>query len=155
MRVVWSRTIVAGFWLITAAYCLLSAIPFASEQFLKPGLVPALATFAAWHPWISLAALVATGAGLAPWLRSGHRGARAFIAGWGIVGVTLFIASAACRNSSLRRPRWCSRYWGSSRLCWIALMDLSGERPPQRGRTTASKTTCHATLLRASSRHLS
>ena len=42
MRIVWSRAIAGGFWFATAAYCLLSAIPFASEQFLKPGLVPAL-----------------------------------------------------------------------------------------------------------------
>ena len=47
MRIVWSRAIAGVFWFATAAYCLLSAIPFASEQFLKPGLVPALVTFAA------------------------------------------------------------------------------------------------------------
>ena len=128
MRVVWSRTIVAGFWLTTAAYCLLSAIPFASEQFLKPGLVPALVTFAAWHPWISLAALVATGAGLAPWLRSGHRGARAFIAGWGIVGVTLFVAPPLSQLEPSPAALVLALL-GLVPPCWIALMDLSGEQP--------------------------
>src|SRR5262249_23729932 len=74
MRLAWSRAIVLLFWFATAAYCLLSAIPFASEQFLKPGLAPALAVFARWHPWFSLAALAATAAVLAPPLRAGHRG---------------------------------------------------------------------------------
>ena len=86
MRIVWSRAIAGVFWFATAAYCLLSAIPFASEQFLKPGLVPALVTFAGRHAWISLAALAACAAALAPWLRSGHRGARAFIAAWALAG---------------------------------------------------------------------
>jgi hypothetical protein len=92
MRIVWSRAIASVFWFATAAYGLLSAVPFASEQFLKPGLVPALVAFARWHAWISCAALAACAAALAPWLRSGHRGARAFIAAWALAGVTLLFA---------------------------------------------------------------
>lgn len=92
MRVVWSRAVVAVFWLFTAGYCLLSAIPFASEQFLRPRLVPALATLADWHPWLSLSALLATAAGLAPWLRVRHRSACLFVAGWALIAVALFIA---------------------------------------------------------------
>ena len=155
MRVVWSRTIVAGFWLTTAAYCLLSAIPFASEQFLKPGLVPALVTFAAWHPWISLAALVATGAGLAPWLRSGHRGARAFIAGWGIVGVALFVAPPL----SQLEPSPTALVLALLALVPPCLDSADGFVPRAAGHSLAarrtSQTMCHATLRHASSRHLS
>ena len=92
MRIVWSRTVVAVFWLFTAGYCLLSAVPFASEQFLRPRLVPALATFADWHPLISLAALLATAAGLAPWLRVSHRSVLFFVAGWALIAAALFIA---------------------------------------------------------------
>jgi hypothetical protein len=92
MRIALTRAITSVFWFATAAYCLLSAIPFASEQFLKPGLVPALVTFAGRHAWLSLAALAACATALAPWLRSGHRGARAFIAGWVLAGVALFLA---------------------------------------------------------------
>ena len=99
MRIVWSRAIASVFWFATAVYCLLSAIPFASEQFLKPGLVPALVTFAGWHAWISLAALAACAAALAPWLRSGHR-ARARVhrrLGAGRPGAVLRAAVVAAR----------------------------------------------------------
>lgn len=128
IRVVWTRALVAGFWFSTAAYCLLSAIPFASEQFLKPGLVPALAMFAAWHPWISLAALVAAGAGIWPCLRSGHQGARAFIAAWGLAAVVLLIAPPLSRLE----PSPTGLALALLALVppvWIALMDLPGARP--------------------------
>lgn len=92
MALAGTRIVVAVFWLTTAVYCLLSAIPFASEQFLKPRLVPALATFADWHPWISLAALAATVVGLAPLLRSGQRSGRLFIAAWILIAIGLLIA---------------------------------------------------------------
>jgi hypothetical protein len=92
MRLVWSRAIVDLFWFATAVYSLLSTIPFASEQFLKPGLVPALVTFAGWHPWISVAALVFTAVMLAPWLRSGHRLVQALVAAWTLVALALFLA---------------------------------------------------------------
>ena len=89
MRIAWGRAITSAFWFATAVYCLLSAIPFASEQFLKPRLVPAIVTFADRHAWIALAALAACTAALAPWLRSGHRGARAFIAAWALTCAAL------------------------------------------------------------------
>ena len=92
MRIVWSRAIASVFWFATAGYCVLSAVPFASEQFLKPGLVPALVTFAGWHTWISLAALVACAAALAPWRRSGHGALRALIAVWAMVVLASFFA---------------------------------------------------------------
>ena len=127
MRIAFSRAIAGVFWFATAVYCLLSAVPFASEQFLKPQLVPALVIFAERHAWISLAALAACAAALAPWLRSGHRGARAFIAAWALAGVALFFAplsqlepsatALALALLSLVPP------------AWIALMDLAPARP--------------------------
>src|SRR5262245_48728499 len=133
MRVVWSRTIVAAFWFATAVYSLLSAIPFASEQFLKPGLSPALVAFARWHAWLSLAALVATAAGLAPWLRTGDRGARAFIALWALATLMLFLAAPLPRLE----PSTSALALALLSLVppvWISLMDLSrpghgGTRP--------------------------
>ena len=77
MRIALTRALVAVFWLATALYALLSAIPFASQQFLEPQLMPAVTAFAAWHQWLSLAALGIAAAGLAPWLRARDRGASA------------------------------------------------------------------------------
>jgi hypothetical protein len=91
MRIACSRAVAAAFWIATACYCLLSAIPFASEQFLKPGLSPALVFFAAWHRWIALGALAAVAAGLAPWLRSDRR-TQSLAAVWAIAVAALFLA---------------------------------------------------------------
>jgi len=53
------------FWLATSACAFLASVPFVYEQFLEPGLVPALAGFARWHGWLVLAAAGLTG--LAVW----------------------------------------------------------------------------------------
>ena len=151
MRIAWSRAIASVFWFATAAYCLLSAIPFASEQFLKPGLVPALVTFAGWHAWISLAALAACAAALAPWLRSGHRGARAFVAAWALAGVALFFAPPL----SQLEPSTAALALALLSLvppAWIALMDLPRRAlRAARGRRQRP-TRCPATLRPARSR---
>ena len=68
----------------------------------QPGLAPALVMFAAWHKWISLAALAVTAAGLLPSLRSGNRAAQAFIAVWAITTVALFFVPSL---SQLRPSR--------------------------------------------------
>ena len=131
MRIVWSRAITCVFWFATAGYCLLSAIPFASEQFLKPGLVPALVTFAGRHAWIALAALAACAVALAPWLRSGHRGARAFIAAWALAGVALFFAPPL----SQLEPSSFTLVLALLSLvppAWIALVDLAPARSEPR-----------------------
>lgn len=90
MRIALTRVLVSVFWLATATYALLSAIPFASKQFLEPRLVPAIAAFAVWHLWISVGALAATAVGLAPWLRGRHRGVCTLIAGWAAVAAFEF-----------------------------------------------------------------
>jgi hypothetical protein len=82
MRLVVTRALVSVFWLASALYALLSAIPFAYTQFLEPQLVPAINTFAAWHVWLSVVTLAATATGLAPWLRRGRTGASVFLGVW-------------------------------------------------------------------------
>ena len=74
MRLALTRTLVGIFWLLTAVYALLSAIPFASKQFLEPDLVPELTRFAVSHRWFALAAFGLAVAGLWPWIRARHRG---------------------------------------------------------------------------------
>ena len=127
MRIAGVRAVVAAFWLVTAAYCLLSAIPFAWEQFLKPGLVPAVVAFAEWHPWISTAALAATCAGLAPCLRSRHRGACTFVAAWTVIGVVLFIAPLSRLEPS--RVAFGLALAALVPPVWLSLMNLTGVRP--------------------------
>jgi hypothetical protein len=90
MRVALVRVMVSTFWVATALYALLCAIPFASEQFIEPQLVPALTMFATWHAWISIAVLGVTAAGLWPWLRAGHFAVSALLGSWLVVGVLTF-----------------------------------------------------------------
>lgn len=61
-----SRTLVAAFWLATAAYAFLVAVPFVYEQFLLPGLVPALVVFARWQGLAALVAAALTGVAVWP-----------------------------------------------------------------------------------------
>lgn len=51
-----ARAAVVVFWLTTSAYAFLLSVPFVYEQFLHPGLVPALAAFARWHGVLALVA---------------------------------------------------------------------------------------------------
>ena len=91
MRIALTRALVSVFWMATALYALLSAIPFASKQFLEPQLVPAVTAFAAWYPWLSIATLAIAAAGLAPWLRARDRSVCAFAGSWGLVNLLAFV----------------------------------------------------------------
>jgi len=82
MRTALTRALVAAFWMATALYALLSASPFASQQFLQPRLVPAITAFAIWHAPLSLGVLVVVMVGLLPYLRSGDRVVWAFSGMW-------------------------------------------------------------------------
>jgi hypothetical protein len=47
-----------GFFLVTATYCLLSYSPFAYQNFIRPHMIAALASFVVWHHlwfWLMLA----------------------------------------------------------------------------------------------------
>ena len=60
------RTIVILFWLATSAYAFLISVPFVYEQFLQPGLVPALVTFVRWHGVMAMVCAALAGVALWP-----------------------------------------------------------------------------------------
>ena len=125
MRTALTRAAVAAFWLATALYALLSASPFASQQFLQPRLVPAIAAFATWHVPLSLGMLVVVMIGLLPYLRSGDRVVWAFSGMWlgtallevisgGLVSLQPSSTAVAVTMGALIPP------------AWLALLDLTG-----------------------------
>jgi arylsulfatase A-like enzyme len=124
MRVVIARTVASMFWLGTALYALLSAIPFAFKQFLEPQLVPAVTAFAAWHSWLSLAALCLTAAVLAPWAGRHHRAVQAFLGAWAAVTAVAFATGGLVTLA----PSTLALTVSVGALIppiWLALLDLS------------------------------
>src|SRR5436190_6170008 len=125
MRTALTRAAVAAFWMATALYALLSASPFASQQFLQPRLVPAIAAFAVWHAPLSLGVLVIVMVGLLPYLRSGDRVVWAFSGMWlgtallevmsgGLASLRPSSTAVAVAVGALMPP------------VWLALLDLGG-----------------------------
>ena len=126
MRIALTRALVAAFWLTTALYALLSAIPFASKQFLEPQLVPAITAFAVWHQWLSLAVLAVVTAGLAPWLRLRDRSVCAFVGIWALGGLLAFLTPGL----SALQPSALATTLSLAALvppAWLSLLNL---RPP-------------------------
>ena len=125
MRTALTRTLVAAFWMTTALYALLSASPFASQQFLQPRLVPAIAAFAVWHAPLSLGVLVIVMVGLLPYLRSGDRVVWAFSGMW--LGTALLEVMSGGLASL--RPSSIAVAVAVGALIppvWLALLDLGG-----------------------------
>ena len=157
MRIALTRALVSVFWLATAIYALLSAIPFASQQFLKPQLMPALNAFAAWHQWISIAALGIAAAGLAPWLRARDRAVCAFVGSWTVVGLLAF----ATQGLSALEPSTLAIVLSLAALVppvWLALLDLrqtgTDSRPtPADAGALADFVACAAAALVVSATH--
>ncbi len=125
MRTALTRTLVAVFWLATALYALLSASPFASQQFLQPRLIPAISAFATWHAPLSLAMLVVVMVGLLPYLRSGDRVVWAFSGMWlgtallevlsgGLASLQPSLTAVVVAIGALFPP------------VWLSLLDLGG-----------------------------
>jgi phosphoglycerol transferase MdoB-like AlkP superfamily enzyme len=55
-----ARALFSGFWLATAAYCLVAFVPFTYVEVIQFEIVPTLTAFARWHPflfWIALGAV--------------------------------------------------------------------------------------------------
>jgi glucan phosphoethanolaminetransferase (alkaline phosphatase superfamily) len=140
MRIAFTRGLVSLFWLTTALYALLSAIPFASQQFLEPQLVPAVTAFATWHSWLSLVALALTAVGLAPWLRVRHPAIVALLGGWAFANVAAF----ATGGLITLKPSALALAVSMAALVppvWLALLDLrrsSADVVPDRGTSSAS-----------------
>jgi Sulfatase len=91
------RALVILFWLATSAYAFLSAVPFVYEQFLQPGLVPALVAFVRWHRWLTLACVPV--AAMALWADIRIRGA--YLRGGGLIWVLCLAGAAAAVTDPL------------------------------------------------------
>ncbi len=121
-----ARAIVILFWLASAALAFLISVPFVYEQFLQPGLVPALVAFARWHGVLALVAAPLTALALWPDLAA----RRAFISGGALVwlaamaGVGAFVASPL---TSLQPGPWALAAAAAALVpvMWLALIDLS------------------------------
>jgi hypothetical protein len=121
-----SRAVVVLFWLATSAYAFLASVPFVYEQFLEPGLVPALVTFVRWHGWLTLGAAVFTG--LAVWPDVVER--RAPIAACVLVWAVAMTGVAAAVGSPLPMLRPGGFAVAASLLAlvpvtWLAAIDLA------------------------------
>lgn len=140
MRVAMTRTLASLFWLATALYALLSAIPFASKQFLEPQLVPAVTAFAAWHSWLSLAALCLTAAGLSPWLGRRYPAVLALLGSWAAVTAVAFATGGLVTLT----PSALALTVSLAALIppiWLALLDLGepvGDIASTRGNSSAA-----------------
>ena len=104
MRMVLARALAAAFWLITAVYALLSAIPFASKHFLEPQLLPALNAFAAWHAQLSIVVCLAIALLLWRSLAAKDPGPRWLLGAW--VGIALI--ELATPGLGALQPSWVS-----------------------------------------------
>ena len=121
-----ARAVVILFWLATAALAFLISAPFVYEQFLQPGLVPALVVFARWHGVLALVAAPLTALALWPDLAA----RRACISGGVLVwlaamaGVGAFVASPL---TSLEPGAWALGAAAAALVpvVWLALIDLS------------------------------
>ena len=121
-----ARAIVILFWLATSALAFLISVPFVYEQFLQPGLVPALAAFARWHGVLALVAAPLTV--LAVWPDLAAR--RAFISGGALVWLAAMAgvgALVAAPLTSLQPGPWALAAAAAALVpvAWLALIDLS------------------------------
>ena len=67
-----------AFFLMSSAYCILAYVPFTFREIVQEHIVPWVALFAAWHPWLYWVALSLGAVTLAEDLRAGRaRGAAA------------------------------------------------------------------------------
>ena len=121
------RALFLGFWLTTAAYCLIAFVPFTYIEVIQFQVVPALSSFAKWHPylfWVTLAAVASTlredlGRPATRWLSIG------FLAVSAVTGVALLfrplLATLPNDASSLRYG-----FVALIPLAWVAIIDLLG-----------------------------
>lgn len=132
-----ARAVVVLFWLATSAYAFLASVPFVHEQFLAPGLVPALVTFVRWHGWLTLAMSAITA--LAVWPDVISR--RAPIAAGVLVWATFMAGVAGVIGSPLAAlvPGGMAQLAALGALApvlWLAAIDLRLAPWPDLPRTT-------------------
>jgi hypothetical protein len=122
MRLATARILTTAFWLLTALYALLSAIPFAHKHFLEPQLVPAVTAFAVWHRPLSLAVLAVVAIVLAPDLRKRRRAEWLFVGMWTAVIALAFLTGGLVALE----PSWTAVVAAIAGLVppvWLALID--------------------------------
>ena len=121
-----ARMLVVVFWLASAAYAFLISVPFVYEQFLLPGLVPALVAFARWQGVLALVAAPLTA--LALWPEFAAR--RALVGGGLLVwvacmaGVGAFVAAPL---QTLEPGSWALAMAAAALVpvVWMAVLDLT------------------------------
>lgn len=132
-----ARALVVVFWLASAAYAFLLSVPFVYEQFLLPGLVPALVAFARWHGVLSLVAAPLTALALWPDLAA----RRALVSG----GLLIWMASMAGVGGMVASPLttlepgvWALALAAASLVpvIWLTVIDLTQATWTDTTRTT-------------------
>ena len=112
--------------LLTAIYGLLAYLPFTYHQIVQGGLLPWLTVFAAYHPWVVLAALGALAAALLDEDR-GRRAVWLFLGVHGAAAVALLVHPVLERAANNLSSLW----FGSAALLslvWLAALDWSSSR---------------------------
>jgi hypothetical protein len=132
-----ARALVVVFWLASAAYAFLISVPFVYEQFLLPGLVPALVAFARWQGVLSLVAAPLTALALWPDLAA----RRALVNG----GLLIWIVSMAGVGGVVASPLttlepggWALALAAAALVpvIWLAVIDLTQATWTDTARTT-------------------
>ena len=122
-----ARALFAGFWLATAAYCVIAFVPFTYVEVIQFQVVPALNAFARWHPYLFWIALAAAWFTLREDLRrpATRRLVIGFLAVSGATGLALLfrplLAALPNDESSLRFG-----FVALIPLAWVAIIDLRG-----------------------------
>ncbi|MBL8138412.1 MAG: sulfatase-like hydrolase/transferase [Acidobacteria bacterium] len=132
-----ARALVIVFWLASAAYAFLLSVPFVYEQFLLPGLVPALVAFARWQGVLSLVAAPLLALALWPDLAA----RRALVSG----GLLIWLASMAGVGGLVASPlttlqpgAWALTLAAAALVpvIWLAVIDLTQATWTDAARTT-------------------
>ena len=125
--IVLARALAAAFWLITAVYALLSAIPFASKHFLEPQLFPPLNAFAAWHATLSIAVCLVIAGLLWRSVAARDRGTLWFLGAW----VSAAVIELATPGLEVLQPSWVAEVVAVAALIppvVVALLPAAGAR---------------------------
>jgi hypothetical protein len=131
------RAVVVLFWIATSACAFLTSVPFVFEQFLEPGLVPALTWFARWHGWLTVAMVAPTVAAVWPDLAS----RRAAVAGSLLIWASVMAGVAAAVGSPLTQLRpgglaVVASMAALAPLVWLAAIDFALAPWPDTPRAT-------------------
>ena len=121
-----SRAAVVLFWVATSAYAFLTSVPFVFEQFLQPGLSPALVAFARWHGWLTLGMAALTAVAVWPdvWNRRAPIAASLLVWATAMIGVASVVAAPV----EMLRPGGLALLASLGALVpvlWLAAIDLA------------------------------